>query len=177
MKSRVALLLCFSVFVTHSLAAQSKGRNLLSVNPLGIPFELITAEYERATSDRFSVGVAGNYFGGWDNSNDRWLSTDLKLRFYPNEDVLRGFSIGLAGGVLNRSDVWTVDCSPACRTERRSESWPTLAVVADYNAFLGRRRDFLVGIGIGAKRALGNDTDFVDVVVIPSLRFQFGLRF
>jgi hypothetical protein len=174
----VGALVCLVQPVAAQSVQPSKGRNLLSVNPLGIPFLLLTGEYERAASDRFSIGVAGNYYGGWSSSNDDWLSTDLKLRFYPNEEVLRGFSIGLAGGLMRRSGVRTVSCSSTgCIDESISDFYPAVAVIADYNAYLGRRRDFLVGLGFGAKRALGNDNDFFDITVIPSVRFQLGLRF
>ena len=37
---------------------------------------------------------------------------------------------------------------------QRTESAPTLGVVLDHNWLLGRRRRFLVGTGIGARRVL-----------------------
>jgi hypothetical protein len=182
MMRRPVAMLALVASVVAPAAAQSTDaaakRNLLSINPLGIPFELLTAEYERATSSRVTVGVAGNYFGGWYNDDYSLSSADIKLRFYPNEEALRGFSIGVAAGVLRRSDERTVSCSStSCETDTVSESWPALAVLADYNFFLGRRKDFLVGLGFGAKRTIGNSSDFFDVVVIPSVRFQTGFRF
>ncbi|MCU0634820.1 MAG: hypothetical protein MUE41_08100, partial [Gemmatimonadaceae bacterium] len=101
-------------------------RTVLSINPLGIPLEYVTVELERATGARFSAGVTGTYFGGF-RSDFGVASADAKVRFYPNEKVLSGFSLGLAGGVLRASDVYTVSCGPtSCVDERRSVTSPTL---------------------------------------------------
>jgi hypothetical protein len=178
---------CVVALVGSALVAGTAGaqaadtttkRTLLSINPLGIPLEYVTAEIEQAVSARASVGITGTYFGGFD-SDASLASTDLKLRFYPNERVLNGFSLGLGVGALRASDQVIAECLPTteCRFEEKRRTWPTLAVYADYNWFLGRRRDFLVGIGAGMKRIIGDDDFDLVIPVIPSARFQVGFRF
>jgi hypothetical protein len=57
-------------------------------------------------------------------------------------------------------------------------SRPTLGVIVDYNWVLGRNDRFLVGVGLGAKRVLGDGGGFSGIeVAYPTVRFQFGLRY
>lgn len=162
-------------------AEDSTNRTSLSVNPLLLPFGAITVEGERATGSRSSLGASVNYFSPWlgDFDGDGLLSIDVKARFYPNETALRGFSIGVSGGVMRVRDNDVVECTELiCRTERRTDVLPTVAVLADYNWYLSRRRDFLVGIGFGVKRVLRDDNvDWWIPRLFPNVRFQTGFRF
>lgn len=144
-------------------------RNVLSINPLGIPFEYFSVEYERALTGLTSLGLTGSYLGWGDGS---YSTTEAKLRFYPNEEGPKGFSVGLSAGITRVAEERFQDSD-------FSESRPTLGVIIDYNWLLGKTKRFVVGTGLGAKRIFGaNDDDFSDLnLAYPTARFQIGLRF
>lgn len=143
-------------------------RNVLSINPLGIPFEWFTLEFEHGTKGPMSFGLAGSYLGVSDGS---YSSLDAKLRFYPNEEGPKGFSVGISAGVTRLTEDFGDTNSDEVR--------PTVGVVIDYNWLLGRNKRFFVGTGVGAKRVLGvNDNDFIDInFAYPTVRFQVGVRY
>lgn len=144
-------------------------RNILSLNPLGIPFEYFSLEYERMLSHLASVGLTGSYLGIGDG---KYNTLEAKLRFYPNEEGPKGFSLGLAGGITRVSEDNGIDINT-------SESRPTIAVIVDYNWILGKAKRVVVGTGLGAKRVLGvKSEDFSDIMVAyPTARFQIGIRY
>lgn len=145
----------------------SDHRNVFSINPLAIPLEYISAEYERVTSRFATLGLAASYLGAFD---DRSYSTvEGKVRFYFNEEAPKGFSVGLGAGV-------TRIAGKDSRSDEISFTRPTVLVIADYNWLLGKGDRFMVGGGVGTKRVLGEDNaDFGEVY--PTLRFQIGVRY
>ncbi|MGQ0647763.1 MAG: hypothetical protein ACT4P7_09320 [Gemmatimonadaceae bacterium] len=159
------------VVVPISLRAQDAApsfKNLLSLNPLGIPFEYISAEWERVASGITSFGLTGSYLGFESAS---YSTLEAKVRFYPNEEAPKGFSVGLAGGITRVSEDFISEAD-------ESETRPTIAVIIDYNWLLGKNKRFVVGAGVGAKRILGTSGDYSDVsVAYPTARFQIGLRY
>jgi hypothetical protein len=145
-------------------------RNVFSINPLGIPFEYIAIEYERMVSPMTSLGFTGSYFGAeWLDGS--YATGEAKLRFYPNEEGPKGFSLGLAAGITRVSeDVFDAD--------DRVETRPTAAVLIDYNWILGKSKRIVVGTGLGAKRIFGVGDDFNDLAVAyPTARFLVGIRY
>jgi hypothetical protein len=167
----------FFLFAASSGGAQSPDgpyRNVFTLNPLGIPFEYFSVEYERANG-LTSLGLTGSYL-----SNDESYSTlEGKIRFYPNETAPHGFSVGLAAGVTRYTEDVFVGSFPNDRIEERAKTFPTVAVIIDYNWLLGRNKRFLVGAGVGGKRLLGDDDDqfFSFPRGYPTARFQLGLLF
>jgi hypothetical protein len=149
-----------------------------AVNPLAIPFGLFSAEYEAALpTPGFTIGIGGSYFA--DNGDrDSWV--EAKALYYPNETAFRGFSVGLSAGVHSARNV--PGCGGLfgdnCGTERRSQSAPTLGVLASYDWLLGRAQRFRVGLGVGAKRVL-KDVKSTDPLeqVYPDGRFVIGVVF
>jgi hypothetical protein len=140
-----------------------------STNPLALPLGTASGEFERAVGHGgFAVGVGGfSTFGDepttlTDGGSDAYRSLQLKLKYYPREDGLRGFAVGLTAGVAHErqlaSGAYVYDGAGrlVSRAETfRSRTAPTLGVTLDYNLFLGRRRAFLIGLGVGARRAFG----------------------
>lgn len=122
-------------------------RGVIGINPLGIPFDIVSVEAEGAVAAGITAAAALSYFAPGD---DRFTSGDVKLRYYPGETALDGFSVGLGLGLTRRSglnfDGSTID------PQRNSATGPTISALADYNFLLGQRRRFLVGTGVGAKR-------------------------
>ena len=94
-----------------------------------------------------TLGGVGSYI---DVDDERYTSVDFKLRYYPGEVVLRGFSVG-----AERRHFFAT-ATFARWTTRESLDAPTLGVIVDYNWMLGAKRRFLVGTGVGAKRVLAS---------------------
>jgi hypothetical protein len=146
-------------------------RTVITLNPLGIPFEYFSGELERIMTGLTTAGITASYLG---LSDDSYATLEGKLRFYPNEEAPKGFSVGLSGGItrvegeiFNGTDI-----------DRTSETRPTIGVIIDYNWILGKTRRFLVGAGVGAKRIIGASGDIIDVEVgYPTARFQVGFLF
>jgi hypothetical protein len=169
------------------LAAQSAPdvrRQAIAVNLLGIPFGWVTGEYERAVGAGATLGVGGSYIQPGDE-DDNLSSIDAKLRYYPSERGLRGFSVGLTAGYV-RIEEQGVTFAPggAISSHSRVTDGPTIGVTADYNWLIGTRRRVLVGLGAGGKRIFagkqnddGFDFDLSDLRAYPTLRFVVGLAF
>jgi hypothetical protein len=150
-----------------SRVAPRQWRNVVSVNPLLIPVEYVSGEFERMVSGLVSTGLGASYFGIGDNL---YATVEAKLRFYLNEEAPRGFSIGFAGGITRVDDGDSFSGSAVTR--------PTIAVIADYNWLIGKGDRFVVGTGVGTKRILGvGDDDFDAPIFYPTLRFQIGVRY
>lgn len=184
--TRLALhALALTTFVAAAAGAQQSApaayRGVVGFNPLGIPFNVFSAEVEGAVAQGFTIAGVGSYtdFGGDD---DRYTSFELKGRYYPQEIALSGFSLGVGMGILNFSGVfYRPSTSPTGPPERvrHSHTSPTVSIAADYNWLLGSQRRFLVGGGIGAKRVLSRgDNQELDVPrAYPTARFIVGLAF
>src|SRR4051812_46841989 len=69
----------------------------VGLNPLIIPFDLGSAEFEVGVAQGTTIGGNVSYI---DVDDDRFTSADLKVRYYPGEVVLRGFSVGFTAGYL-----------------------------------------------------------------------------
>ena len=148
--------------------------NVLSINPLGIPFEVLSAEFERAASGNVSLGASVGYTSVFDEVD--YLSLDAKLRYYPTGPAPKGFSVGISAGYTRITDDF-VEVTGGDDTY----SAPSLGVLVDYNWLLGSTKRFFVGAGLGAKRVFGDDDDdgLDDDVnfAYPTARFQVGFTF
>jgi hypothetical protein len=156
--------------LTSGAGAQERGipiypipyRAIVGLNPLTIPFDIGALEVEGVVLPGISLGAAASYSAISDDQGNgegdpRWASGDVKVRYYPGEVALRGFSVGLALGVTSYSEKRSIG-TPAV-LQRESLTAPTISVLADYNFLLGARQRFVVGTGIGAKRLLASEED------------------
>jgi hypothetical protein len=139
-------------------------RAIVALNPLGIPFEVGSVEVEGVVAPGISLGGAASYSALGDDEGEgegdpRFTSGDVKVRYYPGEVALRGFSVGLGLGVTRYSEVRNVGTGPTPVPQREAVTAPTISVLADYNFLLGARQRFVVGTGIGAKRLLASEED------------------
>lgn len=175
MRPRLALfaagLCCAATSATAQTPAAEPYQQALSINPLGIPFEAFSGEYERAVSPGITFGVGASYFGAFDEAD--YLSGDAKVRYYPNERAIRGFSIG---GSLGFARVSEDDDEFA---DGSSTTGFTLGVILDYNWLLGRSKRFFVGTGLGAKRIFIDEDEVGEDVAVgyPTARLQVGFAF
>ena len=101
---------------------------------------------ENAVAQGITVGAAGSYI---DVSDSRFTTLEFKLRYYPGDVVLRGWSVGATAGSTRFSNI--VDGN------RETLVAPTLGLIVDYNWLLGRSEHFLIGTGLGAKRVLASE--------------------
>ena len=151
-------------------AAESRSR-VFAINPLGIPFEVVSVEFEAALHDAFTLAGNFSYF-----SPDTYTrsSFEVKGRLYPNEQAPRAFSVGLGLGVVNTRENFEENGIDV----KRDETHPSIGVYVDYNWLLGRSNRFFVGTGLGAKRILGESDDFDDApFVYGTARFLIGVAF
>jgi hypothetical protein len=192
----LALALVATLAGAAPLAAQGSAplsRRSLAINPLGVPFGWFSGEIEGAIGGGASFGVSGSFLDP-DDEDDSLSSIEAKLRYYPAEQGLRGFSIGLTGGytrLVERYQTFSPGTvfgpnapAPTPTTVRRVTDGPTVGVAADYNWLLGARRRMIVGLGVGAKRIFtdrDDDRQFEDNVfdlpAYPTARFVVGLTF
>jgi hypothetical protein len=161
---------------SHAQASPPSGvpRNrshVLAINPLGIPFEVVSIEVEQAIQGAFSVGANFSYFSPDDYTRS---SFELKGHLYPNEEAPRAFGVALGLGLVNTREHVNED---DVRT-LIDKTYPSIAVYADYNWLLGRSERFYVGTGLGAKRILGDSDPFDDApFVYGTARFLIGVAF
>ena len=167
------------VALSHTAGAQASAaadrvpipyRTYISINPLGIPFDLFSAEVESGIAQGMTLGASGSHI---DVGDERFSSADFKFRYYPSEVVLRGFSLGGSVGIERYSDIRS-------QGERETLDSPTFGVIVDYNWMLGARHRFIVGTGVGAKRILANSEDRARVGVDRAqltARFTMGIAF
>ena len=144
-------------------------RTYISINPLGIPFDLFSAEVESGIAQGMTLGASASHI---DVGDERFSSADFKFRYYPSEVVLRGISVGASVGMLRYSDIFA--------DVRQSLDTPTFGVIVDYNWMLGAQRRFVIGTGVGAKRILASSEERKRVELDRAEftgRFTMGIAF
>jgi hypothetical protein len=153
------------------LTPEQPYRQMIGVNPVILPIGIVAADYERAMTQWLTLGVGGMYGHPADENAAGWV--DLKARYYPGEQALKGISVGVSAGWVG-AQTRVVDAS----TIEHGDSGPTLGVLLDYNWLLGKRHHFLVGLGVGARRLLTHvDGKSALDQVMPDVRFVVGLAF
>jgi len=166
-----------SVALADAVSAQQtlipiRNRTYVAVNPVGVLFEIFTAEVESGVAQGITLGGTASHI---DLDNDRYSSAEFKFRYYPGDVVLRGFSIGATLGFLRYSSL--ADTTGATR---ESLDTPTIGLIGDYNWMLGRQGRLLIGTGVGAERILAGSDDRKRVGIEharATARFVIGIAF
>lgn len=183
----IAIAATIAPVLASSAQAQNQGtiypvpyRAFIGINPLGIPFDIGALEVEGVMLPGVTIAGALSYSAIDDDddggSDPRFVSGDLKVRYYPGEVALKGFGVGLGLGFTKYSELRTVGTV----TQREELTAPTISVLADYNFLLGARQRFVVGTGIGAKRLLASEADRERAGApraYPFVRFVLGFAF
>ncbi|HWG35724.1 MAG TPA: hypothetical protein VN650_16275 [Gemmatimonadaceae bacterium] len=152
-----------------AVAPDTARKDLAVINPFGVVFSFFSGEYEHALSQSASVGFAGTYYAPTDF---KYVTGEVKLRYYPSEHAPDGFSVALSAGVTHVSgDLLCFDVCDNSATDR-----PTAGFELDYNWLLGPSRRFVVGTGIGAKRLFGSKTSG-SADGLPTARVVLGVAF
>jgi hypothetical protein len=145
-------------------------RTYVAINPLGIPFDVSSIEVESGVAQGVTVGGQASYTA---IVHDQYSTFDAKVRYYPSEVVLRGFSLGVSAG---HTHFTTRDHDVA----RDHLDYTSVGLLLDYNWMLGAQHRFIVGTGVGAKRVLAN-SDEREAADVPraylTARFVVGLAF
>ena len=128
----------------------------ISANPFLLLFEWFNIEYEHKVSDTGTFGFIASGFS-FDEGDETYRGFSGFYRFYPQGAALSGFSLGGRLGYHRISD--DGDHGDAF----------ALGVDLGYSWLLGAKRNFYIGLGLGATRLFGGDVDD-GRVVIPSLR-------
>ena len=147
---------------------------VLSIQPIDAMLTVYAGEAEIAMSRSVTLGVGGTYWGPDITDGDfRYLSGDLKFRYYPDAKPFQGFSFGGSVGVTQIKGTDNTSQSSA------SASGPSIGVMLDYNWLVGASRSFYVGLGAGAKRVFISDKDVSDnaTVMYPTVRISVGWAF
>ncbi|HKG92667.1 MAG TPA: hypothetical protein VKA84_12275 [Gemmatimonadaceae bacterium] len=162
---------------------------VLSIQPVSSIIGLYAAEYERRISETTTFGIGatawldeyddGDYYDGSRGDRDRYLSAELKFRYYPGAEPLRGFSFGFTGGVASLTNEVYVG---SATFERRTTTAGKIGFELDYNWLLGRDERFAVSLGAGAKRLIMRedeffDSDFLVARAYPTARLSVGIAF
>jgi hypothetical protein len=162
-------------------AAIPEWRTFVGANPLGIPFDIVSAELETTVAPAATLGFVGSYN---DINNQRFTSFDGRFKYYPAETAMRGFSVGMSVGWTKfRNDRDTFTCGPSgCASNSTPETLNagTLGVLVDYNWTQGPSQRFVIGTGVGAKRILASadKRELLDLDrAYPTARFVIGLLF
>lgn len=146
-------------------------RSVFAINPLGIPFEVVSVELESALHDAFTLAGNFSYFSPDDYTRS---SFEVKGRLYPNEQAPRAFSVGLGLGLVNTRENLRINEADV----KQDKTHPSIGVYVDYNWLLGKSNRFLVGTGLGAKRILGDEDEFDQApFVYGTARFLIGVAF
>jgi hypothetical protein len=183
--TRYSWLIALSVAVGHAAAQgattaagpASVRKSMLAINPMGIPWDVFQVEFETGVARGGTVGVTGSYT---DLNAERNTSIDLKVRFYPAEELFNRISAGLSVGYTKFDREVCCGSPPDFVTTRETLSAPTLGVVIDYNWLQGSSRRFLLGTGVGAKRILASRSERDRLQLeraYPTARFVVGVVF
>jgi hypothetical protein len=162
LKSLIVVAACCIAGSVHSVRAQTAAssqplvpiptRTYIGFNPIGLPADIGTAEFETAIANGFTLGGVGSYI---DVDDIRFTTFELKGRYYPGGVVLRGTSVGATLGYTHFSNL--VDGIQG--QVREDLNAPTLGIIVDHNWIYGRDQHFLVGTGIGAKRVIASQSE------------------
>ena len=168
----------------HAAALPAR-HTVLTLNPFAVIAAYFTADIEHAVSRSVSIGAAGSLAGNDDFNH--YASLEANARYYPNEKVLQGFSIGATLGFATARSNYsfaspdgsgqTIFIGPGSPQERVTRA--TAGTELSYQWLLGPRHRFVIVLGGGVKRAFGEQR-FIDPFnspVIPTARVNIGFAF
>lgn len=145
---------------------------VVSINPLTLPFGAIIGEYEAVASPSLTFGASLAHYNLVGGDDDRYTSGEGKVRFYPAENAPAGFSLGLTLGFGRAHEGGLPEGEDA------SKGGVTTGVAMDHNWLVGPSRRFFIGSGVAVKRRFGTlKDDWIGLEVLPAARLQVGLVF
>ncbi|MES3034608.1 MAG: hypothetical protein V4813_11490 [Gemmatimonadota bacterium] len=147
-------------------------KGTVTINPFAVFAEFLTGDVEVKVAPAVTVGAGGSFAS---SEFDGYRALEAKVRYYPAERALQGFSVAATAG-FSSGEGTTYDGT----TERRTrETFPSVGTELSYQWILGPSSRFVAVTGIGLKRFLGADSnaDFFDPVILPTARINIGFAF
>ncbi len=150
-------------------------RQVISSNPVGILIELFNLDYERRATETVALGIGGstamvdtydysgvNYRTTYEpvTRQERYINSDVFLRYYPAGKALTGRSFGIKVGLTQVPDQGTY-----------------FGYGFDLNPSWMLNEHFYYGAGVGLKRLVGTDRSSFDLEYIPTFRLNVGVGF
>lgn len=156
-------------------------RGTVTANPLAILAGFFSgdAEFKVAPAMTFGIGATVNTIDDFNG----YRALDFKLRYYPNEKALRGFSIAATAGISTaRGPDWIATSSSSFFSEgisTRRFTRPSIGTEFSYQWMLGPTSRFAVVLGAGVKRMFGEEGNFdpVNIPLLPMGRASIGYAF
>lgn len=159
-------------------------KTVVTLNPFALFATYFTADVERAVSQSVSIGAAGSFTAGNDFNN--YGALEGKVRYYPNEKVLQGFSVaaglGFSTARANEGVFYYANGSTFTEASAGGGNRITRATIGmdlSYQWLLGPKRRFVTVLGLGLKRFFGSEAyvDPFSAPVIPTARVNIGFAF
>lgn len=183
MRSLRTLALVAGIALPAIVSAQAPAakRNVISIQPLAAMFTIFSGELERAMGQSSTIGVGASYWdtGDKDATSAKYLSGDLKMKYYPQGHALQGFSVGGQVGYTSMTGTETTMTPTGTTSQEETLSGPTIGVALDYNWLLGANKSFYIGLGAGAKKLFIKDSNILTDVIstYPTARVSIGWAF
>lgn len=144
--------------------------NVISINPLALLLTGISGEFEHRLGPSRAVAFSASV---WRLDDYDYTAADAKLRFYPNGEALRGFSV--AGGVGYTSVDGSLICFDACDQKSGAVS---VGIELNHQWLLGATDAFAVTLGGGAKRLFYVSGDRGNASIgVPTIRISLGYAY
>lgn len=181
--SRRLTILTAALLLAAPLHAQQRIRinpetrqTAITLNPFAVFAAYFAGDVEHRVSQAFTLGAGATLAGG---EFDSYRAMEAKVRYYPAEKALLGFSVAGTIGVSSGKDE---DCSfngsqTSCTFTRRNR--PSVGTELSYQWIVGPSARFVVVTGAGLKRLFGDDgnTGLIDVNILPTARVNIGFAF
>lgn len=166
---------------TRSTPAPSALRGTVTANPFAALAGFFSGDAEVKVSPTltFGIGATVNTIDDYNN----YRAIDLKLRYYPNEKVLRGFAVAATAGISTAiGPDWVATGSSSFFYDgisTRRFTRPSIGTELSYQWLLGPTSRFAVVLGAGVKRMFGQEGTFdpMNIPLLPMGRASIGYAF
>ena len=176
MRNRLSLLAAIVALPLASLSAQAPvaKRNSITIQPLSALVGAYSLEFERAFGSSMTWGFGGTFWNFGDGNNElTYNSGDLKVRWYPGDTPLNGFSLGASFGFSSITGKSSAGID-------ETGSGTSLGALLEYQWLLGSSDSFALVMGGGFKTLMVDDTKFSSgdfLASYPTGRFSIGYAF
>ena len=174
MRKKAAVVLFLALIVSTPAFAQESGvktpvdhKNTISTAPVLDILGFVNIEYQRKVSESGTIGVSAGIF---DLDDDSYQNVMFFGRYFPQGAAMTGFYFGGRVGVHH-----VTDDDDFFDDREESNSRFSIGVDIGYDWLLGRKRNVLIGLGVGGNRLLGNDN--LGLEAYPTARLNIGFAF
>lgn len=177
-------IVALALLVATSLHAQQRRvridpdirKSIITLNPFAIFAEYLTGDIEVKVAPMVTVGAGGSFAGG---NFESYRTLEAKVRYYPAEKALLGFSVAATLGVGSAMGYEYGNTQVSNPSERRL-TLPSVGTELSYQWILGPSARFVAVSGLGLKRFFGgtnNSADILGTPVVPTARINIGVAF